>query len=167
MPPSTTEPAITAYVGLGANLGDTVTVLRSAITAIAQLPQTRLVATSALYRSAPIDAGGPDYTNAVASIATRLQASDLLARLQSIELAHGRQRLFVNAPRSLDLDLLLYGDESIDLPHLRVPHPRLHERAFVLRPLADLAPHLTIAGHGDVTRLLAGVAGQRVEAIGP
>jgi 2-amino-4-hydroxy-6-hydroxymethyldihydropteridine diphosphokinase len=167
MQPSTTEPAVIAYVGLGANLGDTVDTLRAAIAAIALLPQTRLVATSPLYRTAPIDASGPDYTNAVTSIATRLRAVELLVCLQGIEQAHGRERPFVNAPRSLDLDLLLYGDEVIQLPQLHVPHPRLHERAFVLRPLADLAPDLVVAGQGSLRHLLARVGGQRLEIIEP
>ena len=164
---STLDLAVRAYVGLGANLGDSVAAIQSALKAIAQLPQTELVEASPLYRSAPVDAGGPDYTNAVAAIATRLQADELLTRLQSIETAHGRERPFVNAPRSLDLDLLLYAGEVIESPRLRVPHPRMHERAFVLRPLADLAPHLVIPGRGAVARLLERVAEQRVEMIRP
>jgi 2-amino-4-hydroxy-6-hydroxymethyldihydropteridine diphosphokinase len=169
MPPLTTESAtidpVAVYVGLGANLGDTHAALRSALAALAQLPLTEFMAASPFYRSAPIDAGGPDYTNAVAAIATRLSPLDLLARLQGIEDEHGRERPFPNAPRRLDLDILLYADRCITLPQLRVPHPRMHERAFVLRPLADLAPDLEIPGRGHLTQLLAGVAGQRLEPI--
>lgn len=166
MRPSTIEPAA-VFIGLGANLGDTRSSIRSALAALAGLPLTELVSVSPLYRSAPIDAGGPDYTNAVAGITTRLAPLDLLRRLQGIENHHGRERPFQNAPRSLDLDILLYADRSITLPELCIPHPRMHERAFVLRPLADLAPHLVIPGLGGVEQLLAKVCGQRVEAIAP
>jgi 2-amino-4-hydroxy-6-hydroxymethyldihydropteridine diphosphokinase len=169
MPPLTTESAevATVYVGLGANLGDTHAVLRSAFAALERLPLTEFVAVSPLYRSAPIDACGPDYTNAVAAITTRLAPLDLLARLQEIETEHGRERPYQNAPRRLDLDILLYADRCITLPQLCVPHPRMHERAFVLRPLADLAPNLEIPGHGRVTQLLARLGCQRVEAVAP
>jgi 2-amino-4-hydroxy-6-hydroxymethyldihydropteridine diphosphokinase len=169
MPPSTTEPATIepaiVYVGLGANLGDTHAAMRSALAALARLPLTEFVAASPLYRSAPVDAGGPDYTNAVAAITTRLAPLDLLARLQEIEHEHGRERPFRNAPRRLDLDILLYADRCITLPQLQVPHPRMHQRAFVLRPLADLAPDLEVPGHGRVAQLLARVGGQRVKAV--
>jgi 2-amino-4-hydroxy-6-hydroxymethyldihydropteridine diphosphokinase len=158
-------PAPTAYIGLGSNLGETSATLHSALAALGRLPRTELVTRSRLYRSAPVDAAGPDYLNAVAALCTRLDAFELLAQLQSIEHAHGRQRPFRNAPRSLDLDLLLYADQVIDTPALRVPHPRMHERAFVLRPLADIAPQLVIPGRGSVADLLQSVAAQRVEPI--
>ena len=131
---------VSAFVALGANLGDSPATLRWALTAIAALTGTRLVRSSSLYRSAPIDSSGPDYINAVAEVATTLHAPALLAALQQIELAAGRERPYRNAPRTLDLDILWFGGQAIDTPELTVPHPRMAERAFVLRPLADLAP---------------------------
>ena len=107
---------------------------------MASLPRTRLVRSSSLYRTAPIDSSGPDYINAVAEVATLLHAPALLQALQQIELAAGRERPYRNAPRTLDLDILLYGDASISSTHLQVPHPRMEERAFVLVPLAEIAP---------------------------
>jgi 2-amino-4-hydroxy-6-hydroxymethyldihydropteridine diphosphokinase len=168
MPPDRRAvPVAVAYVGLGANLGDARATLSAALAALARLPGARLVCSSPVYRSAPIDSGGPDYLNAVAQIETRLDAAALLTQLQAIELAHGRERPYRNAPRTLDLDLLLFGDAVIDTPGLVVPHPRLHERAFVLQPLADLAPQLQVPGHGTVADLLAAVAGQRVDRLAP
>lgn len=131
---------VTACVALGANLGDALASVRQALTDLNRLPQTRVLACSRLYRSAPHEAQGPDFINAVARLETRLTAPDLLAQLQALELAAGRERPYRNAPRTLDLDLLLYGDARIDSPQLTLPHPRLHERAFVLRPLAEVAP---------------------------
>ncbi|MEO6362173.1 MAG: 2-amino-4-hydroxy-6-hydroxymethyldihydropteridine diphosphokinase [Caldimonas sp.] len=156
---------VDAFVGLGANLGPAATTLTAAFAALCGLPHTRLVARSSLYRSAPIDADGPDYVNAAAWIRTALGPAELLAGLQAIELAHGRERPYPNAPRTLDLDLLLYGRSSIDEPGLTVPHPRLHLRAFVLAPLAEIAPLLEIAGLGRVKELLAGVEAQRVDRL--
>ncbi|MBC5767405.1 2-amino-4-hydroxy-6-hydroxymethyldihydropteridine diphosphokinase [Ramlibacter albus] len=132
----------TAYVGLGANLGDVARAVLDAVNAIGKLPGTSVVRRSSLYRTAPVDAGGPDYFNAVIEIDTSLSAHDLLAALQRIELAAGRERPYRNAPRTLDLDVLLYGNERIDSPTLTVPHPRMFERAFVLVPLAEIAPRL-------------------------
>jgi 2-amino-4-hydroxy-6-hydroxymethyldihydropteridine diphosphokinase len=131
---------VLAYVGVGANLGDAVATVRQALQALAGLPHSRLAASSSLYRSAPVDAGGPDFINAVAALETRMTAPQLLAALQQIETRAGRERPYRNAPRTLDLDLLLYGDARIVSPHLVVPHPRMHQRAFVLRPLAEIAP---------------------------
>ncbi|MBP7451938.1 MAG: 2-amino-4-hydroxy-6-hydroxymethyldihydropteridine diphosphokinase [Ottowia sp.] len=131
---------VTAFIALGANLGDAAVAVRQAAADLARLPQTVLVATSPLYASAPVDAQGPDYVNAVAQLATRLSAPDLLRALQAQELAAGRTRPYHHAPRTLDLDLLLYGDGRIDSPALTLPHPRMHQRAFVLRPLSDIAP---------------------------
>ncbi len=128
------------YVGLGANLGEREAALRSALIAIGQLPGTRVTRVSPLYGSAPVDAGGPDYLNAVAELSTALAPQALLQALQSIEQAAGRERPYRNAPRTLDLDILWFGGQAIDTPELTVPHPRMAERAFVLRPLADLAP---------------------------
>jgi 2-amino-4-hydroxy-6-hydroxymethyldihydropteridine diphosphokinase len=149
------DPA-TAFVGLGANLGDAEAALRQALAGLAALPGTRLVRSSRLYRSAPVDAGGPDYLNAVAQLETTLAAPELLRALQSLEHAAGRERPYRNAPRTLDLDLLLYGAARIASAALTVPHPRLRERAFVLLPLAELAPELVQA------RDLAAVAHQRI-----
>ena len=152
---------VVAYVGLGANLGDAQQALREALAALARLPDTRLLATSRVYRSAPVDAGGPDYFNAVARIETRATAFELLDQLQAIEQAAGRERPYRNAPRTLDLDLLLYGDARIASERLTVPHPRMRERAFVLLPLRELAPSLV--GESD----LAAVAGQRIAPLPP
>lgn len=128
------------FIGLGANLGDRQAALCAALSAVGALPGTRLLRVSPLYRSAPVDAGGPDYLNAVAELATSLTPHALLQALQAIEAAAGRERPYPNAPRTLDLDILWFGDQVIHTPDLVVPHPRMFERAFVLRPLADLAP---------------------------
>lgn len=154
-----------AYVGLGANLGDARAALQSALSALEELPGTVLLRASSVWRSAPIDSSGPDYLNAVAELRTTLTPLDLLHRLQAIELAHGRERPYRNAPRTLDLDLLLHGDVTLDTPELTLPHPRAHVRAFVLAPLAELAPGHVIAGRGRVSELLAGVADQRIERL--
>jgi len=151
-----------AYVGLGANLGDARAALDSAFEALAALPGTELLRRSSLWRSAPIDSGGPDYLNAVAELRTTLAPLELLHRLQAIELAHGRERPYRNAPRTLDLDLLLYDDQCVDLPRLTLPHPRLHLRAFVLQPLAEIAPDLEIPGRGTVAAWLPAVANQGI-----
>lgn len=157
------KPAVPAFVGLGANLGDARASLLAAVEALRVLPQTGEVQLSSFYRSAPIEAHGPDFVNAVAQLSTSLSAEELLAHLQRIEAAHGRERPYRNAPRTLDLDLLLYGDRQIDTPELTVPHPRMHERAFVLLPLAELAGdgHV-IPGRGAIATLLPGVAAQPI-----
>ena len=130
------------FVGLGANLGDAAATLLAALGEIDRVPGTRCIARSSLYRSAPVDGDGPDYVNAVAELRTALQPAPLLAALQAIEERFGRERPYRNAPRTLDLDLLLYGARRIDTPALVVPHPRMHQRAFVLTPLAEIAPEL-------------------------
>lgn len=152
-----------AYVGLGANLGDAAAALESAVAAMAEISSTTVVARSRTYRSAPLDATGPDYLNAVVAIDTELSPSELLIALQRIEQAHGRERSFPNAPRTLDLDLLLFGDQTIDIPGLQVPHPRLHERAFVLLPLNEVARDVLIPGRGPLRQFLSGVAHQAIE----
>ncbi len=154
-----------AYVGLGANLGDARAALASAFDALAALPDTELLRRSSTWRSAPVDSSGPDYLNAVAELRTTLAPLDLLQRLQVIELAHGRERPYRNAPRTLDLDLLLYAGLVLATPELSLPHPRAHERAFVLQPLAELAADLMIPNHGKVAALLPAVADQRVERL--
>lgn len=150
---------VTAWVALGANLGDARATVLQAFEHLAQLPQTRLIARSRLYRTAPHEASGPDFINAVAGLETGLNAPALLQALQSLENAAGRLRPYPNAPRTLDLDLLLYGEARIDSPRLTVPHPRMRERAFVLQPLAELAP-----GRVSSADLLA-VQGQPIEAL--
>jgi 2-amino-4-hydroxy-6-hydroxymethyldihydropteridine diphosphokinase len=131
---------VTAYVALGANLGDARQAVADALDALNALPGTRLTKASSLYRTAPVDSSGPDYINAVAEVATLLTAPDLLLALQQIEQVAGRERPYPNAPRTLDLDLLLFGAATVDSPHLTVPHPRMLDRAFVLVPLAEIAP---------------------------
>lgn len=145
--------AVTACIGLGANLGDAVGTLRAALAAIGQLPGTALAAASPLYVTAAWGVQAqPDFINAAARVETTLAATALLEALLEIERQFGRDRSREQrwGPRTLDLDLLLYGEAVIDLPGLQVPHPRLHERAFALVPLADVAPDLRIAGHGTV-----------------
>jgi len=159
--------SVQACIGLGANLGDARATVSAATTELARLPDTVLRRVSQLYRSAPIDAGGPDFVNAVALIDTALAPHELLAALQDIETRHGRERSHRNAPRTLDLDLLLYGDERIATPQLTVPHPRMHQRAFVLHPLAEVAPEAVIPGLGLVADWLPSVADQRIEKITP
>jgi 2-amino-4-hydroxy-6-hydroxymethyldihydropteridine diphosphokinase len=154
-----------AYIGVGANLGDARANVEDALARLDVLPATALLRRSSAWRSAPIDSSGDDYVNAVACIDTTLTAADLLAALQAIELAHGRERPYRNAPRTLDLDLLLYGDNVIDTPALQVPHPRMHQRAFVLAPLLEIAPGVEIPGYGPAGALLAAVAGQVMSKI--
>lgn len=155
-----------AYVGLGANLGDARAALVAAVAALRELPRTRLVAVSSLYRTAPIASSGPDYLNAVAALDTGLGPQSLLEALQAIETRHGRERPYRNAPRTLDLDLLLHGDALLDTPTLTLPHPRLAERAFVLRPLLELAPSLRLPGAtAALAESLPAVADQRIEKI--
>lgn len=154
-----------AFVGLGANLGDAAATLRSALRALEGSPETRLVKASSLYRSAPVDAPGPDFVNAVAELHTRIDPLALLHRLQAIESDFGRTRGARNAPRTLDLDLLLYDGLRIASPELTLPHPRMHLRAFVLRPLAEIAPGLELPGRGPIGAWLRRCADQAVTRI--
>ena len=154
-----------AYVALGANLGDARGALFDAVKRIAALPQTALLQQSAVYRTAPVDATGPDFYNAVVEIDTTLAPAALLQALHAIEAEHGRERPYRNAPRTLDLDLLLYGNEVIDSTGLTVPHPRLQERAFVLVPLLDIAPDVTHPRLGALAAWRERVAGQAIERI--
>jgi 2-amino-4-hydroxy-6-hydroxymethyldihydropteridine diphosphokinase len=153
------------FVGLGANLGDAQATVRWALRALALLPGTRVVAASGLYRSAPVQASGPDFINAVAELRTGLEPWALLAALQSLEQQQGRERPFRNAPRTLDLDLLLYGDRVAQDASLTLPHPRLHERAFVLLPLLELAPGLVHPVLGPLQAQVAATAGQAIERL--
>ncbi len=150
---------VPAYVALGANLGDAGRTVRQAVQDLGRLPQTRLVRVSSLYRTAPVDSSGPDYINAVAEVATSLTPHALLAELQRLELAAGRERPYLNAPRTLDLDILLYDDLTLDSPTLTIPHPRMATRAFVLVPLAEIAPQLLGAEQ------LEAVRGQAIERL--
>ena len=148
-----------AYVGLGANLGDREGTIRGAVGALAGEDGVEVVAVSALRETEPVGVGEqPLYLNGVAELETTLTARELLDRLLAVEQRFGRVRVpGEHGPRTLDLDLLLYGDEVIDEPGLAVPHPRLHERRFVLEPLAELAPNLSVPGRGDVESLLSGL----------
>lgn len=148
-----------AFVAIGANLGDAQATVRQAIADLAGLPHSQVTARSSLYRSAPVDATGPDFINAVVALDTALAPEDLLAALQQLELHAGRERPYRNAPRTLDLDLLRHGDTVMHSATLTLPHPRLAERAFVLRPLAEVAPAQVSAA------ALARVADQAIERI--
>jgi len=154
-----------AYIGIGANLGDARGNVADALERLQRLPGCTLMAASGLYRTAPIDSSGDDYINAVARIATTLGAEALLQALHGIEQAHGRERPYRNAPRTLDLDLLLYGDQRIASATLTVPHPRMTERAFVLVPLLELAPAIHIPGKGAAQQYAASVADQGISPI--
>jgi 2-amino-4-hydroxy-6-hydroxymethyldihydropteridine diphosphokinase len=158
--------AVRAFVGLGANLGEPEAQVRRACDALRALPDTRLLAASSLYRSAPVGVGTqPDFVNAVAEIETELGPGALLEELLKIEVRFGRARTFPNAPRTLDLDLLLYGAQIVAEPGLTVPHPRMHERAFVLAPLAEIAPEAVVPGKGTAAKLLAACKGQDVAKV--
>ena len=151
-----------AYIGIGSNAGDARAHVLQALQELAQLPETRLEARSALYRSAPVDAPGQaDYVNAAAGLDTELSAAQLLGALQDLEGRHGRERPYPNAPRTLDLDLLLYGDVACASTMLTLPHPRMHLRAFVLAPLLELDARLEVPGRGSARDLLARCADQR------
>lgn len=136
---------VMACVALGANLGDAVATVQQALGDVAGLPRTRLIKASSLYRSAPYEAQGPDFINAVALVRTQLSPLALLHVLQALELKSGRERPFKNAPRTLDLDVIFYGDVNLATPELTLPHPRWHERAFVLHPLAEVWPERVTA----------------------
>ena len=155
-----------AYIGIGSNLEDPRAQVVLAFEELARVPDTRAIARSSLYRTAPIGrTAQPDFINAVAAVETQLSPDALLRELQAIEARHGRERSLPNAPRTLDLDLLLYGDARIAKPGLTVPHPRMHERAFVLQPLLEIAPQVQIPQRGAASQCLAASAGQRVERI--
>lgn len=156
---------VRAYIGIGANLGDAQTSVERAFESLDALTATCLVARSSLFRTAPLEADGDDYVNAVAAIDTRLSAAELLLALQTLETAVGRQRPYPNAPRPLDLDILLYGQHVIISPLLTIPHPRLTQRAFALIPLLQLAPMVMIPGHGPAHGFAPAVAAQAIRRI--
>ncbi|MEZ2292454.1 2-amino-4-hydroxy-6-hydroxymethyldihydropteridine diphosphokinase [Variovorax sp. RCC_210] len=133
-------PTVQAFVAIGANLGDAEASVKAAMAAIGALQRTQVTARSSLYRSEPVDAEGPDFVNAVVAVRTGLDAEQFLVALQRLETQAGRERPFPNAPRTLDLDLLMHGNSVMDTPTLTLPHPRMRERAFVLKPLAEIAP---------------------------
>lgn len=143
---------VAAYVALGANLGDAQASILVAMNELALIPGIKLIKCSSLYQTAPVDASGPDYVNAVVEVQTTLTAPALLAQLQALEQNAGRQRPSRNAPRTLDLDLLTYGDARIQSEPLTIPHPRMEARAFVLVPLAEVAPHAVTAAQLQAVR---------------
>jgi 2-amino-4-hydroxy-6-hydroxymethyldihydropteridine diphosphokinase len=153
------------FVGLGANLGDARATVAWALQALGQLPQTCVVAASSLYRTAPVRASGPDFINAVAELRTGLAPPELLTALQALEHRQGRERPFRNAPRTLDLDLLLYGERVMQDSALTLPHPRLHQRAFVLVPLLELAPQLRHPLLGALQACVAATHDQPIERL--
>lgn len=163
----TASTQVAAYIGIGGNLGDARATVEDALQRLSRLPEATLRAQSQLYRTAPIDAGGADYVNAVARLDTTLSPHALLVALRDIELAHGRERPYRNAPRTLDLDILLYDNQRIADAILTVPHPRMTQRAFVLVPLVEIAPDITIPGIGAAADLLSAVADQGIALIGP
>jgi 2-amino-4-hydroxy-6-hydroxymethyldihydropteridine diphosphokinase len=158
-----------AYIGLGANQGDPLATLHAAVASLSSLEQSQFVAVSPSYASTPIAAPGPDFVNAVLCIDTALEPYGLLLHLLELEMVFGRKRRGAdakkNAPRSVDLDLLLVGGLIMRSTPLTLPHPRMHERAFVLRPLLDLAPEIAVPGRGGARRLLEAVAEQRCERL--
>ena len=156
-----------AWLGIGANLGDAHQTLKDAVVCLAQQHTLTVVAKSSLYRTAPIDAGGDDYYNCVVKIKTSLDVHALLGLCQRVEHHFGRERPFRNAPRTLDIDILLYGDTTIDETDLVVPHPRMTGRAFALVPLVEIDPELVIPGQGPASAFLAAVADQRIEKVKP
>ncbi len=155
-----------AYVALGANLADPVAQVRAAIAALEQLPQTRLLRASSLYRTAPVGVHAqPDFINAVAELDTTLAPHTLLDALFAVERDFGRRRDFFRAPRTLDLDLLLYDAQEIDSVELRLPHPRMHLRAFVIVPLLEIAPDCRIPGRGSAAAWAPAVSRQAIERL--
>lgn len=156
---------ITAYVGIGSNLGDPQANVGQAMLDLDKLPKTRVTGQSSLFRTAPIDAEGADYINAVVRLDTRLSAQELLHELQAIEHAYERERPYVNAPRTLDLDILLYGSQQINSESLTVPHPRLTQRAFALIPLLQIDPLIAIPGAGPAHSFVSGVTNQTIQKI--
>jgi len=153
--------SVRAWIGLGANLGDARETIVHALKALRETQGIDSLSVAPLYGSDPVDAQGPTFVNTVAQIQTTLAPLPLLVALQSIEQAYGRERPYRNAPRTLDLDLLLYEGVTMETPRLTLPHPRMHERAFVLRPLSELAPDLVLQ-QGKLHTLLAQCSDQKL-----
>lgn len=153
------------FVGIGSNLGDAQDNVRRAMARLGELADTRLAGQSSLFRTAPVDASGDDFINAVACLETHMGPDELLHALRSIEADFGRERPFRNAPRTLDLDLLLFGQQTISSETLEVPHPRMTQRAFVLIPLLQIDPFIVIPGHGPAHAFVPAVAGQAIQKI--
>ncbi len=154
-----------AFIGIGSNLGDARSHVRNAILQLGLLPQTGVTGQSSLFLTAPVDADGEDYINAVVRLDTALPPDQLLNELLALENATGRERPYPNAPRALDLDILLYGRQQIATPALTVPHPRLTQRAFALIPLLQIDPFIDIPGQGPAHSFAAGVAQQVIRKI--
>ncbi len=162
---SAASASVTAYIGIGSNLGNATDNVLYALRELNQLVSTRLLAQSSLFRTAPIDSSGDDYINAVASVSTSLSAEELLQALLALEQTRGRERPYFNAPRTLDLDLLLYGDAMINTDTLTVPHPRMTSRAFVLIPLLQIDPFIHIPGLGAAHQFAPSVADQAISKL--
>ena len=163
--PRGAAPPATAFIGLGANLGEPRAALAAALAQLDRHPALQLQRVSSLYRTQPLDAAGPDFLNAVAMLQTALTPLQLLDCLQAIEQAAGRERPYRNAPRTLDLDLLLYDQLRCDMPRLTLPHPRAHQRLFVLVPLVEIAPEIRIPGQGRAVDLAAALDAQGIETL--
>jgi 2-amino-4-hydroxy-6-hydroxymethyldihydropteridine diphosphokinase len=159
---------VTAFVALGSNIDEPEQQIGRGLSEIGALPETRIARVSSLYRSAPVGyRDQPDFLNAVAAVETGLAPRALLDHLLAIERAHGRVRDFPNAPRTLDLDIILYGERALQEPDLAIPHPRMHERAFVIVPLVEIAPDATVPGRGRASDLLPGVDTASVARLTP
>ena len=154
-----------AWIGIGGNLGDARATVEEAIAHLARLPQSQLLRSSSLYRTAPIDSSGDDYVNAVALVSTSLTAPELLHALQAIELQHGRERPYRNAPRTLDLDVLMYGEAQLEDEELIVPHPRMAQRAFVLVPMLEIDAQVRIPGLGAARDFLDAITDQPISRL--
>ncbi len=157
----------TAYIGLGANLGNALQQVKAAVDILDHLDPVHIDSVSSLYRTAPIDSSGDDYINAVARLSTSLDADQLLDVLLQVERDFGRKRPYYNAPRTLDLDLLLFNDEQRTTHRLTLPHPRMHERAFVLFPLTEISPDIVIPGKGYAKGFLDLVSSQQILRLQP
>lgn len=154
-----------AFIGLGGNIGDTKQLIKDAIVCLAQHPELRVQTRSCMYKSAPVEATGNDFINAVISIKTDISPKELLAICLQVETQFGRERLFLNAPRTLDLDLLIYDQVEMTDEYLTVPHPRLTQRAFVLLPLLEISPDLDLPNLGKLSQYLQQVQHQRIEKV--
>ena len=154
-----------AFIGLGGNIGDTKQLIKDAIVCLAQHPELRILTRSCMYQSAPVDAEGDDFINAVISLETNLSPEELLSICQQVEQSFGRERPYLNAPRTLDLDVLAYDQLAIHNEALTIPHPRMIERSFVLYPLLEIAPDIDLPGFGKLTKYIPNVKHQRIEKV--